>query len=267
MQNLIDQVIGNSDLGYESYDVLGREALEKVKKLISDEGITLKEGFSDSVLDRSSYIKLKKLTKNGYEKSNIISYPKFTDKSDMIIAITLAHELGHHFIHRDKESKSKLKKIIIDSNIPLLVYQEEKWAWKEAEEILKKLNIITDRDYKNKSLNFKDLPDGEEGGYLAIQDFYELKSYSLNTYKQRSLLTEVLTFVSKNVVKPIFSIYIFLGLITVFANNDIPPFHLLNLEPYGALNWSQNIEFFINLLIAIYGVVMVCKIVKTTSKF
>ncbi|WP_121605965.1 hypothetical protein [Virgibacillus sp. Bac332] len=184
----------------EDYHTAGLEAKAKMEELIKKEGITLKTSYEIS-FDKSASIACKI---ENLEMNNVsIILPKLTDKTDMQIAITMAHELGHYYAF-NKAKKWKRRYLYEGNSNNYIKYYFEKLAWKEAKILM--MDFLHD--------------------HSAKADFDYLQRQGLLSYKPKDNLFE---YVIKCITKPFsvaFTCLFFAYVLTAFAylliKNNIP---------------------------------------------
>ncbi|KXZ13298.1 hypothetical protein [Bacillus atrophaeus] len=173
------------------------EAKDRILNRISSEGIRIRPSFSKSATGQYAYCL-------GEDKIPTIEVPQFTDFDNLIQAFSLAHELGHHYVHQRTSGK---KARLINSGMSFTTYWNEKLAWREAEQILKEEGILV-----NEQTNCS---------------FFVYKTFCLNTYKEQVVhsINSPFKFLFKSVlllIKLYVGLYILLGIGLVFNANSIP---------------------------------------------
>ena len=258
-------IINLAQLGYVSkayYKEHGKDALQKIIKRIESENISIVQSFKYSIDNQASYIR-------DHSGGHTIIYPQFTDSSDMMVAISLAHELGHYYLA--SHTMSLIKQAVISSKNAWCVYKEEQWAWNEAEKILIEEEVFTKYDLEAvKRMSFREstLPDDAPTGFLAAFDYINKKTNGLRSYSEGSstnLILNLFRTIALNVVQPLFIIYILIGLGVVFINNQIPPFTILhNVEIHGIL--KLNGSHILSTLFFVYPIFLLAKLLLWIGK-
>lgn len=196
----------------------GKRAKEKILQLIGKEGIVIKNSFDHAINGTYTYQRVTNM--DNKESSHTILVPTYTDLTDLEQSIYLAHELGHYYVYKNSRD---FKVSFLNSDFNTAKYINEKLAWKKAKEVLESTKII------------------EQGGQgfqsRAFHDYIQIKNMCLRSYGN-----PLLSFASEIKrtafwgVKLLISTYLFVALLFVFQNNNVPvPFiYELRLEDFNS---------------------------------
>lgn len=123
------QVVLNSQES-KSYMEHSKMAKKCILEVIENEGILLKTSFLNSMNGEACYVQINKTRPGIRTSTHLIIIPQFTDESEMIQAITLAHELGHFYVYQTlEETKDRFLWLKIKASN----YYNECLPWRRAE--------------------------------------------------------------------------------------------------------------------------------------
>ncbi|WP_369340676.1 hypothetical protein [Bacillus subtilis] len=196
-------------------DEFGQNAVAKITQLIEDEGIVIQERFQNSLSNSYEY---ECDIKDGKCIQRKIIVPQFTDDDALIKTFALASGLGHDYVQNNvKGWKAKF----LSSKHPLARYIKEKTAWEKSQKILEHLGIMPNpnENAEKPSIEFKKI--------CSQSEFFSYKRRCLSTYKDDlfdSMITpfKKLLNIALYLIKLQILIYIILGLLYVFNQNNVP---------------------------------------------